>query len=160
MVVYLTLDFPPPATTAWRYTNGDVSMLPYSYTLSPMPALLRTAAAQADSPLCRTYTVPATSALPHPALPLDFPGLMAYLQRALEESRRAAHDRSGGLGRLAKMVEECFPEGDADLGLEGPEEGHQRRGLFSRFRRKSKAPAGGNQETYQLITPFFADEVG
>lgn len=85
---------------------------------------------------------------------------MAYLQRALEDSRRTAHDRSGGLGRLAKMVEECFPEADADHGLEGPADGRARRGLFARFRRKGRTPAGGNQDTYQLITPFFADDVG
>lgn len=156
VVIYLTLDHPPPAATAWKYTNGDVSTLPYSYTLSPVPHLLR----QPDGPVCRTHTIPASAGLPYPALPMDFPGLMTYLQAALGESRRAAHDRSGGAGRLAKMVEECFPEAEADHGLEDPGERRSGKGFLNRvFKRKSRMPAGGNQETYQLITPFLADDV-
>lgn len=155
VVIYLTLDHPTPKEVAWKYSQGDVYTLPYSYSLTPVPPLLK----QTDSALCRTFTVPSTPSLPHPTLPMDFPGLMSYLQRALEESRRVSNDRSSGLGRLAKMVEECFPEADADHGLEDPDNSRLRKGIFAKFRRKSKMPAGGNQETYQLITPFLADDV-
>lgn len=168
-VVYLTLDHilprllqpgtATPGAPAWKYV-GDPGTLPYSYTLSPLPTLLQ---GPADGPLVRTYTIPATDRTPFPSLPLSLPNFVSYLHSALADSRAAAQDASGGLRRLARMIDECFPA-DRDTGnTEDDEDGSGRKKrlrsrIWGKFGKHNKARIGGNSDTYQIITPFLPEE--
>ena len=140
-----------------RYRNSvDPSLLPYSYTLSPTPAFLRE---NADGPMSKWYTIPATTSNPYPTLPMMFPDLATYLMSALENSRHAAHDRSSGLNRLAKWVDTFYPtarvtEEDEDSRSGGL--GERFRGFFGR----NKASKHDNDERSNLVTPFIPDMHG
>ncbi|KAI9512255.1 hypothetical protein F5148DRAFT_1279978 [Russula earlei] len=157
-VVYLTIDYPPPPDH--RYTNGDVNVLPYSYTLSHFPALLRDGA---DSPICKYYTVPVTPRTPLPKLPISMPDMAMYLASALEESRRALNDSSSGHRRLAKMIDQFYPKEQGPAAV-GEEEEVRRRGgraFIGRLMGRSSRPQlGRNAEVYDLVTPFVPDEWG
>lgn len=165
MVLYLTIDHPVPpnAPNAWKYTNGDVSTLPWSYTLSGLPTLLRDGA---DSEMATYYTIPATTRTPHPTLPITFPNMAMYLQSALEDSRRAMNDSSSGLRKLAKYVDTYYANDHEVVGVE--DETEVRRsfggGLFKkvikRGNKQSKGNRGGNEEVYEFVTPFVPDEWG
>jgi hypothetical protein len=88
---------------------------------------------------------------------------VGYLQSALEDSRAAMHDGSGGLRRLAKMIDECFPERSDDGGDDFEPPGRRkgiRNKLFGMFGNKPKPKVGGNSDTYQIITPFVSEESG
>ncbi|KAL0949380.1 hypothetical protein HGRIS_009449 [Hohenbuehelia grisea] len=161
VVLWLTIDHPvPPAVpNARKYLNGDVNMLPWTYTLSTVPALLR----DADSPISKFYVVPATDSMPYPVLPISFPDLAMYLQASLEESRRHMNDSSSGRRKLAKMLEMCYPH----LALEDEEEDRERvsgvGGLFKRVMgrgNRNQRQGRGNADRYELVTPFIADEWG
>jgi hypothetical protein len=140
---------------ARKYINGDVDILPWSYTLSSLPALLRDGA---DTLLSKTYTIPASDSVPFPTLPISFPNMAMYLQAALEESRKYLGDSSSGVRKLAKMVETCYPTtvepNDAD------NERSRVGGLFKKVigrggrKDKSKKGKGGNEDFYELVTPF------
>ncbi|KAI5123427.1 hypothetical protein M0805_006132 [Coniferiporia weirii] len=164
-IVYLSIDVPVPQQLAngFKYTNGDVSIFPYSYISSPLPALLRAGAG--DSDLAKCFTVPATTNTPYPKLPLALPDYAMYLHSVLEDSRRAANDSSGGLRRLAKMVDSFYPQvanGREGLGMEADVPG--RKGVGGFFKRalgrgeRNQAQRGGNADTYEFITPFRIDE--
>jgi hypothetical protein len=162
-ILYLTLDhalppnssLPGGAAQSWKF-SGDPGTLPYSYTLSPIPALLQ---GPSDGPLTRTFTVPATTKTPFPSLPLSLPNYVSYLHAVLTESRNAAHDNTAGLKRLAKMVDECFPEQEDDVDeLDGLGRRRFRDRLKKMVGTKPKVKVGGNQDTYQIITPFMADD--
>ncbi|KAJ7592796.1 hypothetical protein C8J56DRAFT_779757 [Mycena floridula] len=103
-VIWFTIDHPVPGGS--KYMTSDVNMLPSSYSSTNLPELLRDAA---DSPVSKTYTVPATDSVPYPSLPISFPDLAMYLHAALEESRRVT-DTSNGIRKLAGMVDTCYPE--------------------------------------------------
>src|ERR1700722_9160538 len=105
VVIWLTVDhsIPPSTPSAWRYTNGDVNPLPWSYSLSSLPKILE------DTSLSKSYTIPSTNSTPYPTLPIDLPNMALYLQAALEDSRKAMNDSSSGLRKLAKMVDTYFP---------------------------------------------------
>lgn len=142
---------------ARKYTNGDVDVLPWSYTLSSLPALLRDST---DTPLSKTFTIPSTPAVPYPPLPISFPNLAMYLQAALDESRRFAHDSSSGMRKLAKMLDTCY-------GSETPTSSSSERtvgGLFKkvigRGNRNNRKGRSGNEDTYELVTPFVPDQWG
>jgi len=100
-ILYISIDHPPPP--GGRSTNGDVNALPYSFSLSPIPALLGDGP---DSKGSKYYTIPETSRTPFPRLPVTMPDMAMYLSSALEDSRRAP---SGSIRRLAKMVDKFYP---------------------------------------------------
>ncbi|KAJ6628782.1 hypothetical protein B0H10DRAFT_1777411 [Mycena sp. CBHHK59/15] len=162
-VLWFTIDHPVPTSMpgARKYTNGDVDMLPWSYTLSSLPALLRDGA---DTMMSKTYTIPSSDSVPFPALPISFPNMAMYLQAALEESRRYTNDSSSGMRKLAKMVETCYP-----ASVEGADAESERSRMGVLFKKvirrggrkdKSKKGKGGNEDTYELVTPFVLDEYG
>lgn len=155
VVLYMTIDYPIPEGHRYKTRNpNDPALLPYSYTLSSTPAFLRE---NADSPLSKWYCIPATPQNPYPTLPISFPDLATYLMTALEDSRRAAHDRSSGWHRLAKAIDQIYP---SPAGDDDPEE----RSRFSRVRgffgRGSKQNRPANDDRSTLVTPFYADEYG
>ncbi|KAF8663410.1 hypothetical protein AX16_000982 [Volvariella volvacea WC 439] len=161
-ILWLTLDHAiPPEQSIPKYTNGDPNVLPYSYTLSSLPALLRDGS---DTSISKIFTVPATSAVPYPALPITFPNLALYLQAVLDESRRFMSDSSSGVRKLAKMVDSCYPavKGESDLTDDTPERSGGVGGLFKRVMGRGNKPkkGRGNDETYDLVTPFVPDEWG
>ncbi|KAG2156204.1 hypothetical protein DEU56DRAFT_723352 [Suillus clintonianus] len=161
-VIYLTTDMPVPSsvTNSHKYTNGDVNVLPYSYTLSPLPQLLRDGA---DSPMARYYVVPATNSTPYPTLPINFPNLAMYLQSAVQNSRKAAHDSSSGVRKLAQNIDSCYPRDDErPVSLDFSDTSRSLGGMFKRVIKRGKTPRGrgGNEEIYDLVTPFVSDEWG
>ncbi|KAG5716682.1 hypothetical protein E4T56_gene16248 [Termitomyces sp. T112] len=149
-VFYFTLDYPSQLSSIRHRSVND---LPHSYNLTPLPTLLRDAA---DSQVSKTYTIPASDSVPFPTLPITFPNLALYMQAALEESRRYLHDSHSDYQKLAKMITTCYP--DEDITPEPSE----RRGLFKRVMGFSSKPQkrGGNEDTYELVTPFVPDEWG
>lgn len=161
-VIYLTTDMPvpPSVTNSHKYTNGDVTVLPYSYTLSPLPRLLRDGA---DSPMAKYYVVPATNSTPYPTLPINFPNLAMYLQSAVQVSRKAAHDSSSGLRRLALNIDSCYPRDDErQVSMDLSDTSRSLGGMFKRVINRGRTPRGrgGNEEIYDLVTPFVPDEWG
>ncbi|KZT19283.1 hypothetical protein NEOLEDRAFT_1078138 [Neolentinus lepideus HHB14362 ss-1] len=159
-ILYLTLDYPVPQGQAgsWKYVNGDVNTLPYSYNLSSLPALLRDGA---DSSIAKSYTIPLTAKTPYPTLPITLPNMALYLQSALDESRKAINDSSSGMRKLAQLVDSCYPEDvaayeESDL----PERKGVRYRLRKVFGKKENRERGGNEDVYELITPFVPDEQG
>ncbi|KAJ6515732.1 hypothetical protein C8R45DRAFT_810067 [Mycena sanguinolenta] len=160
-ILWFTIDHPVPPhlPNSRKFTNGDVDVLPWSYTLSNPPALLRDGS---DSPLSKFYTIPSTAAVPYPSLPISFPNMAMYLQAALEESRKYLGDGSSGMRKLAKMVELCYPQMAEPA--EDDEERSRVGGLFKKVigrggrKDKSKKGGGGNLDTYELVTPFVLDE--
>jgi hypothetical protein len=84
-----------------------------------------------------------------------------YLQAALEDSRRYLNDSSSGNRKLAKMVQTCYPS-RAESALSEEPERSSVGGLFMRVmgRTNRSRTAGGNEDTYELVTPFVPDEWG
>ncbi|TFK75761.1 hypothetical protein BDN72DRAFT_756531 [Pluteus cervinus] len=150
-IVWFTLDYPEPQTK-WAPRHPT---LPYSYSLSTIPTLLR----DVESEMSKVFTVPETN-MPFPKLPISFPDLALYLQATLDESRRQSNDSYNG--KLAKMVATCFPVQPSDTSSTDP------LGSSSRMSRMIKWPWGkgkpgkkgtsSNEETYYLVTPFVAGE--
>ncbi|KAJ3504998.1 hypothetical protein NLJ89_g7646 [Agrocybe chaxingu] len=162
-VLWFSIDhsIPPAAPGASRYLTGNPNLLPWSYTLSPIPMLLRDAA---DTPISKAFTIPVTDAVPLPTLPITFPNLALYLQAALEASRR--HSDANGHGKLGRMVQMCYPSVEetlSDFDIPDRRGGVER--LFKRVigrssKEKKKGKSTNNEETYQLVTPFVPDEWG
>ncbi|KAI0304204.1 hypothetical protein BC826DRAFT_982033 [Russula brevipes] len=158
MVIYLTIDYPPPAD--YRVTNGDVNTLPYSYGLSTVPAMLRDGS---DSQLSKFYTVPETPRLALPKLPISMPSMAMYLASALENSRRALNDSSSGVRRLAKMVNQYYPKQQDPVEVGGGQGQGRKKGgraLIGRLMGRQPRQQGGNAEVFDLVTPFVPDEWG
>lgn len=154
----MTIDMPIPQDHRYRFRNSsDPGLLPYSYTLSPTPAFLRE---NADGPMSKWYTIPSTAQIPYPTLPITFPDLATYLMSALENARRAIHDRSSGWYRLAKCVDTFYPVQT----VKNDDEEEERKGLSERvgrfFGRGNKPSRHDNDERSNLVTPFFADDYG
>ncbi|KAG6831399.1 hypothetical protein H0H92_011001 [Tricholoma furcatifolium] len=148
-IFYFTIDYPAPQP---QIRHRSVNDLPYSYSLTGPPTLLRDAS---DSPISKVYTIPASDSMPYPTLPISFPDLAMYMQATLDESRRYLHDSHSDYRKLAKMVTACYP--DEDL----PQAPAERRGLLMRVMGLSnKAPKrSGNEDTYEFVTPFVTDEL-
>jgi hypothetical protein len=87
-----------------------------------------------------------------------------YLQSALEDSRRAIHDSSSGLRKLAKSVDSYFASERDFVGVdEGPEKrsfGGVFKKVIGRANKQSRGNRGGNEETFELVTPFVPEEWG
>ncbi|KAG6854868.1 hypothetical protein C0991_012058 [Blastosporella zonata] len=149
-IFYFTIDYPSLQPQARHRSVND---LPYSYSLAGVPTLLRDAS---DTAVSKAYTIPATDLLPLPTLPITFPDLAMYMQAALDMSRRYLNDSHSDYRKLAKMITTCYPDDDV------PHDPSERRGLFQRVMgRSNKAPRrGGNEDTYELVTPFVPDEWG
>ncbi|KAJ7590865.1 hypothetical protein C8J56DRAFT_781370, partial [Mycena floridula] len=159
-VIWFTIDHPvPPAMPgARKYMNNDVDMLPWSYSLSSLPALLRDGA---DSPVSKAYTVPATDSMPYPSLPISFPNLAMYLHAALAESRRFTHDSSSGVRKLGRMVDTCYPGSDTTpSGSSERSVGGLFKKVIGRGNKNNKKGRSGNEDTYDLVTPFVPDQWG
>lgn len=159
-ILWFSIDQPVPPNTpgAAKYSAFNPNMLPWSYTLSPIPTLLHDAV---DTPRSKTYTIPATDIVPYPTLPITFPNLAMYLQAALDDSRQHTHESTGGK-KLGKMVQLCYPNSD-----DGPTESSERSsvsGLFKRVigrgNKTNKKNRANNEDTYELVTPFVPDEWG
>ncbi|GJE84106.1 hypothetical protein PsYK624_001810 [Phanerochaete sordida] len=159
VVLYMTIDYPIPDGHRYKSRNqNDPALLPYSYTLSPQPAFLRESA---DSPLSKWYCVPATPQNAYPSLPMNFPDLATYLMSALEDSRRAAHDRSSGWHRLAKAVDSIYPPSRTPGGADDDDADEPSRfSLRGIFGRGSKQNRPANDDRSTLVTPFYADDYG
>lgn len=154
----MTIDVPPPAEYRYKARNStDPALLPYSYTLSVTPTLLRE---NPDGINSKWYSIPATSQTPFPTLPISFPDLATYLMNALEDSKNAMHDRSSGMNKLAKTVDALYP----NQSNKDDDEEEERAGFTERFGRffgrgnRSSRPA--NDERSALVTPFYADSFG
>ena len=147
---------PPTSPQARKYTANDVDMLPWSYTLSSVPTLLRD---RSDNAISKVYTLPRTESLPYPPLPISFPNLALYLQTALDEARRYQSDSSTGVRKLAKMIDVCYPELAEDS---RPENSGKRllKKVIGRSGRSKNPSRGGNDNTYDLVTPFVPDQWG
>jgi hypothetical protein len=155
-VIYLTIDYEPPPDH--RHTNGDVNVLPYSYNLSSLPALLSNGP---ESPVSKYYTIPATPTKPLPKLPITMPIMANYLASALEDSRRAPSDASSGLRRLAKMVDQFYPDEHGSTVIDDEGQRGRGRALIGRLMGRSLRPQRGrNADVYDLVTPFVPDEWG
>ena len=86
------------------------------------------------------------------------PNMANYLTTVLEDSRRALSDSSSGLRRLAKMIDQFYPNQGQ---VPGGEDEVRRRGLLGRLMgRSARAQRGPNAEVYDLVTPFVPDEWG
>ena len=110
------------------------------------------------------YVIPSTPKTPYPTLPIDFPTMAMYLQSALEDSRRAMHDSSSGLRKLAKSVDSYYADEPQFVGVdEGPERrsfGGVLKKVIGRANKQSRGNRGGNAEVYELVTPFVPEEWG
>jgi hypothetical protein len=159
--LWFTIEQPVPVATASRYAPGNPNLLPYSYTLSSIPELLRNAS---DTNISKTYTIPATDTIPLPTLPITFPDLALYLQAALDTSRRYLSDSPNGLGKLGKMVQLCYPNVNQDNSEYEPERTrvgqYIKRVIGLSNKDKKKAKGTNNEDTYQLVTPFIPNEWG
>lgn len=109
--------------------------------------------------MSKYYVIPSTENLPFPSLPVTFPNLAMYLQAALEESRRYINDSSSGMRKLAKMIDQAFPNSHVDTDLNDNDERSGVGGLFKRVIGRGSKPrrGGGNEDTYELVTPFVPD---
>ncbi|KAF9782910.1 hypothetical protein BJ322DRAFT_1126616 [Thelephora terrestris] len=155
-VIYMTIDNPSPSNAPHKFSNGDVNTLPWSYNATPLPPLLRDGP---DTPVSKYYTIPATSSTPYPTLPISFPNMAMYLASAVEDSRRMAHDNSGGMKRLAKTLDMLYPA-QVELGMEDDEPDkptgvvNMFRNVFGRGRRDQRR----NDDNYaDLVTPFVPE---
>ncbi|KAH8830440.1 hypothetical protein DL96DRAFT_942268 [Flagelloscypha sp. PMI_526] len=162
-VLWFTIDHPVPSALpgAYKYTSNDPSILPFSYTLSSLPALLQETG---DTKLSKTYTIPTTEQTPWPVLPITFPNLAMYLQAVLQESRRYQDDSTTAIRKFARMVTACYPSTEAGQFPDTEEGKKGMTGLFKKLKpsRGNKKSNGGrgNEDTYELVTPFTPDEWG
>ncbi|KAF8507471.1 hypothetical protein BU17DRAFT_57392 [Hysterangium stoloniferum] len=158
-IIYLTLDEPVPPNTpsAWRFTNGDTSVLPYSYTKGE--ELRHITAVNVNSQL---YVIPLSATSPFPILPITFPNIALYLQCAMRDSRarRVQNDPSSGMRRLAKIVMACYP----DEITQEAEEKKSSRSVGNLLKRvvgrggAERQESHGNEDVYDIITPFRLDQ--
>lgn len=142
---------PTSANNSWKYINSDVNTLPFSYTLSTLPTLLRDGS---DTMVSTYYTIPSTARTPFPTLPIAFPDMAMYLQSAVDDSRKAMNDSSSGLRKLAKSVDSYYPN-NTSIGIE---DAPDKKSFWKLPRRnKNKNKQGGNEEVFELVTPFLAE---
>ncbi|KAH9951698.1 hypothetical protein B0H21DRAFT_684587 [Amylocystis lapponica] len=157
-VLYMTIDQAPPGTSphVLKYRIGDTTTLPYSYTQSTPLMVLREGA---DASMSKFYTIPSTQKTPYPSLPITFPNLATYLASALDDSR-GAHDNTTGMRRLAKFVDMFYPSESGATEAAAFRQGvGQKLMSFVGIGRRQQ-PRDRNAETFDLVTPFVADDFG
>jgi hypothetical protein len=113
--------------------------------------------------MAKYYVVPATNSTPYPTLPINFPDLAMYLQSAVEDSRKAANDSSGGVRKLAHNVDSCYlRDNERPDSTDLSDTRNRVSGMFKRVIKRGKPPRGrgGNEEIYDLVTPFVSEEWG
>lgn len=91
--------------------------------------------------------------------------MASYLAEALEDSRRARGDSIVGHRRLAKLINQFYPNQRGRVVADEEEEGPRGRGraLIGRLMgRPSRPPQGGghNADMYDVVTPFVVSEWG
>ncbi|GJJ06183.1 hypothetical protein Clacol_000372 [Clathrus columnatus] len=155
-IIYLSLDepFPPtvPASATARFTNGDTTVLPYSYAISDHGRSM-------TGPNMHIYAIPLSPTSPFPILPITFPNIALYLQSAMKDSR-ARKVRHDSFRRLAKIVQSCYPE---EVVPPTQEERKPSRGVGNLFKRvvgrgsNDKRDSTGNEDVFDMITPFRLD---
>jgi hypothetical protein len=157
-ILWFSIDYPPPPT-APKHAIGDVNTLPWSYTFSSVPDILREGA---ETPLSKYYTIPSTEPVPFPSLPISFPNLAMYLTAALEHSRSAINDSSSnGVRKLSRMIDQCYPSAfDEPRSPEKKSFGGRLKTFIGVGAKNVNKPRGLNEDTYDLVTPFVADEWG
>jgi len=154
IVLYLTVDYEgDPQRQPYKFTNGDTSTIPFSYTLCQPPLVFH------NNEVTQFYNVPSTGSSPYPSLPITFSNYALYLQSALEDSRQAAGDVSGGCRRLAKMLEMYYREEMQRPAVEEENSGKMRR-LLGVWRKPKSRGRTGNEDVYDLVTPFRMDGWG
>ena len=80
------------------------------------------------------------------------PNYALYLQSALQDSRQTANDTVGGCRRLARMLDAYYRE-EMQRNVEEEGSGKMRR-LLGAWRKQKDRGRGGNDEVYDLVTPF------
>lgn len=110
-VIYMSVDTTPPNADP-KHTS-DVNTLPYSYSLTAPPILLRDGP---DTPTSKYYTIPATPNTPYPTLPISLPDMAMYLASAVKDSQTMVHDKPSGIGRLAEYLAILYPP-EAERGV-------------------------------------------
>jgi len=119
-VIHLTLDEPLPllVPNAHSFTNGDTTVLPYSYTQLP-PSSPHKHFLTPSPNTSEIYVVPLSAGSPFPILPITLPNLALYLQSAMNDSiaRKVQSDLTNSMRRLARFVGSFYPEeGQSDAG--------------------------------------------
>lgn len=154
----MSIDVPVPvnAPNAVRFRSGDSTVVPWSYTISAAPAVMRDGA---EGPLSKFYTIPSVPGNLYPTLPTTFPDLATYLASAFELSRNGAPEGYPGLRRLSKLVGSLYPEEDFDM-MEADEKVGMRQKLKNFVGFGSKPQRSRNAEMYELVTPFVPDDYG
>ncbi|KAH8823284.1 hypothetical protein DL96DRAFT_1469527, partial [Flagelloscypha sp. PMI_526] len=157
-VLWFTIDQPVPAVhpDAEKYSSNDPSVLPFSYSLSTLPALLQEAG---DN----VYAIPKTELNSWPVLPITFPNVALYLLATFQESKTHEHDSTNALGKLARLITACYPS--AKAGPPSVAEQEEPKGSLMRLSRKfgigrgtKKSGTGRTPESQELITPFKSEE--
>lgn len=153
----MSIDVPVPVNSpnAVRFRSYDSTVVPWSYTISAAPAVMRDGA---DGPLSKFYTIPSVPGNLYPTLPTNFPDLAMYLASALELSRNGAPEGYPGLRRLSKLVDTLYPEEHVDMEADGKVGMRQKLKNFVGL--GSKPQRRRNEETYELVTPFVPDDYG
>jgi hypothetical protein len=118
----------------------------FRYTLCKPPLVFH------NNDVTQFYTVPETTASPYPTLPMTFPNLALYLHSALADSRQAAGDSTSGWRRLCRMLDSCYRD-EMQRPVEDEGTGKVRR-LLGALRKGKGRGRAGNEEVYDLVTPF------
>ena len=87
------------------------------------------------------------------------PDMAMYLAEALEDSRRARGDSSNSHRRLAKMINQFYPNKQGQAAAEEEPRGRGRAFIGRLMGRPSKPPGGGghNADMYDVVTPFVSE---
>lgn len=156
-ILYLTADVPVPKNHPQprRFNPANVNEVPYSYTLTKVVSV-----GGPDSEVSKSFMVPPHANMPYPTLPISLPNLASYLHEVLMASRRGSADKLSGIGKLAKVMDACYPSEAVVNGVEGGDD--VERSKLARIKRllgrKEGRSAGVNDETYDMVTPFRLDE--
>ncbi|KIJ49337.1 hypothetical protein M422DRAFT_27697 [Sphaerobolus stellatus SS14] len=168
-IVHLSLDAPLPPNTphASSYSNGDTTVLPYSYSI----AQIQHQHIAAYPGYSEIYVIPLSPTSPFPILPITLSNLALYLHSALRDSRsrKVQNDPLNGMRRLAKLIGNFYPD-EVPTTQSNASQAEEKKvskgvgGLFKRViggRGKFKGAEADeelNEETSTMIMPFRIDQ--